>query len=122
MGLTNRSDDELDEILTKLENVVSHETVIRMSRSKIGPSPKNIHAEAKLALQAYIEQEVRKAEENAIKRATAPYPYTMPMKSMRSRNTAFKLYAVKFFNGNIRKRHDSMLAALHSPKDTEGKR
>lgn len=55
-----------------------------------------------------------KAERRGIKKATGGYYYEMPIKSMRSRNTAFKLYAVKFFNGEIKKRRERLLAALQA--------
>lgn len=54
----------------------------------------------------------REGVENGIKRATGSYSYSMPMKSVRTRNTAFKLYAVKFFNGKIKERREALLLQL----------
>lgn len=55
--------------------------------------------------------------ENGIRRATGGYSWSMPMKSVRTRNTAFKLYAVKFFNGKIKERREALLAQLKNEKD-----
>lgn len=38
--------------------------------------------------------------------------FHMPIKSARNRNTAFKLYAIKFFNGTIKKRREQQLDKL----------
>lgn len=64
--------------------------------------------EAKAAVLAH-EQEAVLA---AINQATQPYYYNMPIKSVRSRNTAFKLYAVKFMNSKLKERRELMIAKL----------
>jgi hypothetical protein len=65
---------------------------------------------------AAIHQQRLRWEQEAYKRgvldATGGYSYQKPMKSMRTRSTAFKLYAVKFFNGEIRKRRELLLSSL----------
>jgi hypothetical protein len=40
-----------------------------------------------------------------------PMPIPVPIKSMRTRNTAFKKYAVKYFNGKIQERRERLLAS-----------
>lgn len=45
-------DEELEEILTTLENTVQNDIALRQSQSKSGRSPKSIHAEALAKLKA----------------------------------------------------------------------
>ena len=40
--------------------------------------------------------------------ATAGESYTMPIKSMRTRNTAFKVYANKHFNNRMKQRRERL--------------
>jgi len=67
---------------------------------------------AKATIQSHLEAAIREAERRGILKATGDYSYTMPMKSARTRNTAFKLYAVKFFNSKIRERREALLLQL----------
>lgn len=56
------------------------------------------------------------AVERDVAALTQQYFYVMPPKSVRSRTTAFKLYATKFFNSEIKKRKERFnvsLAALN---------
>jgi len=55
-----------------------------------------------------------KSRRQAILEATGGMSFNMPMRSMRTRNTAFKKYAVKYFNSTIEKRSARMLTALQS--------
>jgi hypothetical protein len=73
--------------------------------------------ETKEKLEALIASKVLEAEERTVKQALQPYSYSMPMRSARSRNTAFKPYAVKFFNGNVKKRRERMLAELKALRE-----
>lgn len=121
------SDKELDEILTEMvENTVmflkndlpsllQQEEDFKVRRHHKDDILKNL-PEAKQRLNALIEKKVREA----VNEATQPYHYTMPIKSVRTRNTAFKLYAVKFFNGNIKKRRERLLAQLQDNQAKEG--
>lgn len=45
--MTKTDSSELDEILTKLENAVQHDLIIREQGRRSGRSPKSIHSEAK---------------------------------------------------------------------------
>lgn len=78
-------------------------------------------ANAEDLLDRYSQGIAREAEERGIKKATGGYFYNMPIKSVRSRNTAFKLYAVKFFNGEIKKRRERLLAELTQQQSKEAK-
>lgn len=55
---------------------------------------------------------------NEAKQNLQPYTYRMPIKSVRNRNTAFKLYAVKFFNGKVKERLERRIAQLTTPNNT----
>lgn len=70
--------------------------------------------EADRQLQSLIDAARKEGIENGIKRATGGYSWSMPMKSVRARNTAFKLYAVKFFNGKIKERREALLLQLNN--------
>ena len=75
-----------------------------------------IHESQIVAVEQLIQARERVAERRGIKkgiiRTTSDYSYTVPMKSMRTRNTAFKLYAVKFFNSRIKERRQALLQQL----------
>lgn len=75
------------------------------------------------ALERLIQQQRQRWGKKAYKRgviaATGGYSYQKPMKSMRTRSTAFKLYAVKFFNGEIKKRRELLLASLAAVEGKE---
>jgi hypothetical protein len=63
-------------------------------------------------LAADIAKLITEARIDQVHKDLGGYSYSMPMKSMRTRNTAFKLYAVKFFNTKIKERRESQLAQL----------
>lgn len=69
---------------------------------------------------ALLEAARHSGVETGIKRATGGYSYTMPMKSVRTRNTAFKLYAVKFFNSKIKERRTALLLQLKNEQQSRG--
>jgi hypothetical protein len=66
-------------------------------------------------LMGLIGQMMSEVRRDQIGKDLGGYSYTMPIKSVRTRNTAFKLYATKFFNSKIKERRERQLAAL-TPK------
>jgi hypothetical protein len=73
----------------------------------------------KLYNQAAVDAAVQAARVKQIHKDLYSYSYSMPPRSTRNRNTAFKLYAVKFFNGVVKKRRESQLAALNPQGGTK---
>ena len=65
-----------------------------------------------LFTQHQLDQAVQEARKDQIHKDLGGYSYTMPIKSVRTRNTAFKLYAVKFFNSKIKERRERALDHL----------
>lgn len=63
-----------------------------------------------------IAKHTQKARIDQVHKDLGGLPLTMPIKSVRTRNTAFKLYAVKFFNSKIKERRERQLATLKSNK------
>ena len=69
-------------------------------------------AEAKQRLLALIEKEKVGARKDQIGKDLSGIQYILPVRSVRTSNTAMKKYAVKFFNGEIAKRRNHQLAQL----------
>lgn len=61
-------ENELDVILTKLENAVQHDLIMR-EQGRSGRSPKSIHAEARAAIAAYVSTKEREARIDEAKTA-----------------------------------------------------
>lgn len=66
-------------------------------------------------LYGFIAAQCAAARRKEAKECLQPYYYAMPMKSTRTRNTAFKLYAVKFFNTKAKERLQRRLEQLSAP-------
>lgn len=54
----SKQPDELDEILTQLENAVARDVQLRITQHVSGKSPKSSHFGAKAAIEAYILTEI----------------------------------------------------------------
>lgn len=72
-----------------------------------------IGGEALDRLERLVHQHTVSARIDEVHKCLSGQSFTMPMKSMRTRNTAFKLYAVKFFNTKIKERRERRLQALN---------
>ena len=60
----------------------------------------------------YCHKQVIEARIDQVHKDLGGLPLTMPIKSMRNRNTAFKRYGVKMFNTKIKERREAQLAKL----------
>jgi hypothetical protein len=97
----------LEEQAAKTNSIIKSEDLSKVDGSKYIIVKKD-------RLEALIESKVLEGKIEQVHKDLGGYSYTMPIKSVRTRNTAFKLYAVKFFNGVIAKRREKQLAELQS--------
>jgi hypothetical protein len=116
MEVTSEADDDW---LSDILNTFGHKVSMNHRGSKVSYANRRkeddiFESVARTAINAKITELLVEARTNQINKDLQGYPYSMPMKSMRSRNTAFKLYAVKFFNGEIGKRKERQLAQLQA--------